>query len=243
LFVFQLYTGSVIWQYETYIGPPAVYSTPGVNILDPIVQTYSFPKVDSVFDYIKLVFAHPWEFAGIYFRHFVAALNPVFGESYVSDLLKPKVYLIFANALLMFVTALGFIAGVGKETGGRHALRSGRPRTVAPTTDVTAPTTNTTAPTGYYRRTFAKYLPFYPLLLPCLAILPSSMEARFMLPAYVLMYGLLAYAFDYKQIAALVKKRPVTCAAAFLLLFAFLLSTFQTIWAFTEHGLNIYPLR
>jgi hypothetical protein len=218
LSVSQMYTGSGVWLYETYIGPSAVYPVPGVRVLDPIVKTYAFPEADSVFAYAKLVFTHPWEFAGIYFRHFIAALIPVFGEAYISDLLKPKVFLIFANCLLMFATCLGFLSGMGAnaESGGKKA---------------------------YYRRAFAKYLPFYPLLLPCLAILPSAMEVRFMLPCYVLMYGLLAYAFDYRKIAALLKSRPLTCAAALLLLFVFCLSTYQTIWANAEYALNMYPMR
>jgi hypothetical protein len=215
LFVNQLSEGIKYWLYETYDGPSSVYPVVGVNFFDPIRETYIIPRADSISDYVKLAFSHPWEFVGIYFRHFIAALNPVFGEGYIYDLQKPKVALIFTNSLLMFVTALGFVAGFGQKAE--------KP--------------------GYYRKTFAKYLPFYPLLLPCLAILPSAMEIRFLLPCYIIMYGLLAYAFDYKKIARIVRNRPVTCAAAFVLLFVFLLSTYQTLWAATQYDISIYPMR
>jgi hypothetical protein len=215
LFVNQLSEGGRYWFYETFDGSSDDYPMVGVNFIDPIIKTYTIPKAGSISEYVQVVFSHPWEFIGIYFRHFIAALNPVFGEGYIYDLQKPKMALIFVNALLMFVTCLGFVAGFGNKTEKR----------------------------GYYRQMLAKYLPLYPLLLPCLAILPSSMELRFLLPCYVIMYGLLAYAFDYRKIAAITKNRPVTCVVAFVLLFVFLLSTYQTLWAATQYEVNIYPMR
>jgi hypothetical protein len=120
LFTFQLKTGLSVQLYQTYIGDKSIYASPAVSFIDPIGKaiTAQEPPVNKPIEYIKLFFKYPFEFFGIYLRHFINMLNPLFGEIYIKDILKSKMNKILINYLILFIVSLWLVLKLKRWGGG-----------------------------------------------------------------------------------------------------------------------------
>jgi hypothetical protein len=85
-----------------------IYARPGVYFIDPVgtAITAQEPPINTFTEYINLFFKYPFEFCGIYLRHFINMLNPLFGEIYIKDILKFKTNKILINYLILFIASL-----------------------------------------------------------------------------------------------------------------------------------------
>ncbi|MDO4966370.1 MAG: hypothetical protein Q4E51_06635 [Lachnospiraceae bacterium] len=120
LFSLQLIWGTAYQQYATYIGDEV--DNPCVFFIDPVGQnvlssvgiklnaTEVISGMDSIsiISYFKMVLTHPMEYVGIYFRHLVNMLFPMWPSQYVNNFNNNKIpYAIISFTLFyLFVLVL-----------------------------------------------------------------------------------------------------------------------------------------
>lgn len=113
----QLKWGVWMERYATYIGDlsefegPAMYFADniGVNIVNNIEGADLWTGFSSYKEFIRLMFSHPLDFAGIYVRHLLNMLYPIYPEQYIQDITKDKSILMILFYTILFIAISNFI--------------------------------------------------------------------------------------------------------------------------------------
>ena len=202
LFMYQINNGIWISQYETYFSKNYNdYPKPGIMFVDPIGQEI-VSKDTSLLEYIK----HPIELCGIYIRHFLNMLNPVWGGgAYITDIHSLKIHRSIINYTILFVVFKYLIKklnGISFEN-----VKSS------------------------FKNNYITILSIISLLICFAAILPGAVESRFALPFYLIIYGLFAYCIPLKEVWLDVKTQPIKNAIIYISIFTLLCCY----WTYTYH--------
>ncbi|MEG0305519.1 MAG: hypothetical protein RR576_09250 [Oscillospiraceae bacterium] len=217
LFSDQLFGGLISQRYETLVpGMAEKIGAAGIVYYDSVGQQIMNKlggfHMGSMMDYFKIIIQYPLETIGIYLRHLINFLNPIFGEMYIEDPEKIKLHYTILNYTLMFATVLGvfglrekYLNGADNKTKFNWALIT---------------------------KHLAWILPF---VLPVLMIIPGQPEVRFFIPVYMLMYMFLACCVDYKTVMETVKKHTVLMAISYVGVFCLLCS----VWSMTYTSCNV----
>lgn len=101
----QVYWGLSMSRYESYVGDNIVYPQGGVRFDDFVgYQILAREGVTAEnFTYgtlLHLFLKYPLDMCGIYTRHFVTLLTPIFSDSYIHELFQPKLVRITVNIIL-----------------------------------------------------------------------------------------------------------------------------------------------
>ncbi len=110
----QVYMGITIPRYETYVGDLNDYPTAGVRFEDEVGQeiiereglTETNFTLSNIF---KLFYKYPLDIIGIYTRHLVSSLTPLY-DVYISDLYIDKSIMILLAILIWIISALGIFS-------------------------------------------------------------------------------------------------------------------------------------
>jgi len=180
----QVYWGLSSSRYETYIGTPIAYPSPGVAYTDAIGQAIQAKEKISIetfsfMDYFRLFLKYPLDFCGIYTRHMVSLLTPIYGELYITELYASKALRIMLAILLWIAGALGVITGTVHQ--GKDIIRS---KTV-------------------------NIIPALCVMIPCFLQLFGSPEIRFFVGVHFMLYYFVCCCIDYKQLWSFLKANIV----------------------------------
>lgn len=108
LMVKQLFWGIKYQRYDTFLDE--AQRIPQMNFYDPvgvkILQTEGMEAFSSWNDFFHLIFKYPLEMCGIYIRHFINILLPVWGNQYVKDINNNKVFLTVLAFSLLYLWTL-----------------------------------------------------------------------------------------------------------------------------------------
>lgn len=199
LFSAQLYAGLICDRYDTLIKPNDFENAAALRFEDlvgwQILNTTGGYRICSIAEYFGLVFSHPLEVAGIYFRHVANLLNPVYGEMYIKDLHQIKLPYSIVNYVLMTLTYLGALQVFSMEYFGER-----------------------NAPDGTVKKRFLlrKFLQdtalWWTIIFPCLTIIPGQPEIRFFFPVYLCMYAFLTFRCPWKNVTLYLRQHPVKTA-------------------------------
>lgn len=115
LFSWQLAEGIRHTQYETFVGTEDVYPKPNLRFNDVVgMQIFAKEGLDptqmNIKDVIKVIIKYPLDVAGIYVRHFINMLNPIWGEEYIEDIHKIKIHYTIVNYFMMCTFMTWFIS-------------------------------------------------------------------------------------------------------------------------------------
>lgn len=218
LFSWQMGMGLKYAEYETYTGDFYIFPVPamvfpdmaGTMLLNEVGLTES---TISIKDIILLFFRYPLDMIGVYMRHFINMLNPLWGEVYIKDLYGPKLHLTLINYFMM-VTGFTYARTVKLPKSVWELFRS-----------------------EIWKK---KFLVYVTMLVPCLLILPGAVELRFFFPMYVLFYGFLLFEMGWdgiKQAGRVWKAHPLYCGFVCIMVFA----AFLAVWGNTYAGLQFSP--
>lgn len=109
LFIKQLEWGLTYCKYETYVGENNQYSSPALKFEDrtglQIIKNENFNPT-SIFEFLKLYMKYPLDIIGIYSKHVVSYLTPIYRDVYVFDLYAEKGILLIFNIFLFFTAAI-----------------------------------------------------------------------------------------------------------------------------------------
>lgn len=115
LILFQLYWGILYPRYETnvesYKSDVISYPEPGVKFIDKNAELL-FAEVGKNMTLSSLIgsyLKHPFEYTKIYLRHAVNGLNPIFRESYITDMQRNKLFAFNINYIILFIALIAFI--------------------------------------------------------------------------------------------------------------------------------------
>lgn len=107
----QLLWGLTYSRYETYIGNPVDYPSAGVRYVDKIGEELVAREGISIenFSYrtiLYLFLKYPLDLCGIYARHLVNLLTPIYTKVYINELFDSKLLLIFLNIFMWLAASL-----------------------------------------------------------------------------------------------------------------------------------------
>lgn len=128
LFLAQLYNGMSIQRYETYVGSLDQYPLPSVKFIDnsgfEILRRENMQiNTISYLDIVKLFFKYPIDFIGIYLRHIVNYITPIFSQGYITDLNLDKKLLFILNFIIYAMCVLGVMSSYkGINLFSKHNL-------------------------------------------------------------------------------------------------------------------------
>lgn len=102
----QVFWGLEIQRYETYVGKEI--DVPQVNFNDihgdRLYSEYTTNYgTKSLKNYLKFVFHHPIDMAGLYMRHLINMMLPVFPSEYIQNLNNPKFLYAILSSLVLFL--------------------------------------------------------------------------------------------------------------------------------------------
>jgi len=171
LFVFQLKYGLEMPRYETHFGKKWVYPEVRAKYIDQLGHVLMRDSdFTSVKEYIIWLFTHLLEACGIYCKHLFSGLTPFYRSIFVRDL-APKAHVFLINCAVWITGLLAM-----KE----EAIRN----------------------TGAISKAIIKRAAIYTALLvmPAVFAIPSSVETRFFLPAYCIIYVYVTMGVDYRAL-------------------------------------------
>lgn len=107
----QLLWGLTYSRYETYVGNPIDYPLAGVRYADTIgeelvaregisIENFSYQTILSLF------LKYPLDLCGIYARHLVNLLTPIYTKVYINELFDSKLLLIFLSIVMWLAASL-----------------------------------------------------------------------------------------------------------------------------------------
>lgn len=113
----QLKWGVWMERYATYIGDLSEFEGPamhfvdniGMNIINSMEKADLWTGFSSYKEFIGLIFSHPLDFAGIYMRHLLNMLYPVYPDLYIQDIVKDKSILLILFYTILFIAISNFI--------------------------------------------------------------------------------------------------------------------------------------
>ena len=123
----EIFKGLTTARYETYIGDFEVYPRSGLIFDDlagwQIVQRENISEenfeLSRIFD---LFLKYPLDMTGIYFRHLLSLLTPVYRQVYVTDITGFSVLTILVSILLWLTAGYGILIQIREQGIGLNAL-------------------------------------------------------------------------------------------------------------------------
>lgn len=113
LALFHIKSGISLDRYATYVGDEARYSSVSMFFYDKlgqkILEYEGIEEFTSWGEYIKLVFKYPLDFIGIYTRHIISMLYPIFPNQYIKSIDKDKSLLLILTFTLLFLCTVYLI--------------------------------------------------------------------------------------------------------------------------------------
>lgn len=114
LFFAQLQAGIGCSRYDTYIGDMAQYGSSVIEFDDKIGEAVlsrcSTGNLTPFQMILSLVFRYPLDMAGIYIRHLLNMLYPIYPNMYVEDITKDKSVLLILFYTVLFIAICNFIS-------------------------------------------------------------------------------------------------------------------------------------
>lgn len=109
----QLYWGISYERYATYLGDSSVYSSVPMYFADhigqAILESAQISEFASYGQFIKMVVSHPLDFVGVYIRHFVNMLYPIYPNQIIYDITKDKTLFLLLFYTLLFLAVSTFV--------------------------------------------------------------------------------------------------------------------------------------
>lgn len=113
LMLYQLQWGITADRYATYIGDSENYGTAGMFFVDKIGQAIlereQITELDSYGQLFKLVLRYPIDFIGIYMRHFLNMLYPIYPNQYIKDITRDKSLFLLLFFTVLFIAICNFV--------------------------------------------------------------------------------------------------------------------------------------
>ncbi|MBR6147715.1 MAG: hypothetical protein IKQ44_05055 [Lachnospiraceae bacterium] len=113
LMLVQIHAGIYTDRYATYIGDKERFSSAGVYFYDKlgqkILEYEGIETLETWGEYIKLVFKYPLDFIGIYTRHLISMLYPIFPNQYIKSVDKDKSFFLILTFTLLWVCGIYLI--------------------------------------------------------------------------------------------------------------------------------------
>ena len=113
LMLFQLHCGISTGRYATYIGDKSQYGEAGMFFVDAIgraiLEKEQITEFTSYGQFFKLIFKYPLDFMGIYVRHFLNMLYPIYPNQYIQDITRDKTLLLWLFYTILFIAIFYFI--------------------------------------------------------------------------------------------------------------------------------------
>lgn len=110
----QVLVGLQQSRYETYFGDKTDYPTAPVSFDDPIGQ--ELIEIEGItsdeFSYVtifKLFMKHPLDVSGIYIRHLISLMTPIFNQAYITDMYAGKGIFISLAIFIWLVAAIDIL--------------------------------------------------------------------------------------------------------------------------------------
>ena len=119
LMLWQLGTGVSTARYATYVGDKSAYKYAGMYFIDrigkEILAREGIIEFTSYEEFIRVVLKYPLDFLGIYGRHFVNMLYPVFPNQYIKDIQNEKgIYLVLFYTVF-FISCFYLLKMIGER--------------------------------------------------------------------------------------------------------------------------------
>lgn len=110
----QLQWGIVMERYATFVGDSSQYGDPGMifrnNIGETILNRFQLTEITSYTQIVKLILRYPLDFIGIYVRHFLNILYPIYPNQYIYDIDKDKTLILILFYTILFVGITTFLS-------------------------------------------------------------------------------------------------------------------------------------
>lgn len=213
----QLFWGYSYQRYETFVGTD--YSSACMVFVDKtgleIIAREGLEQTTfTMSKFFKLFFKYPFEYIGIYTRHFINMWLPVFPEQYVGSINTSRYLWVIVNYLLLFV---GFIQI--KVILLKTKLENAKTRV-------------------FTKESFVNLLVISISILPCLFILPGAIEQRFFISIYLLIFGFIVFRLNIIEVIKEIKKHKMGYLIGFIAVFAVLLS----VWTNALSSLELHSM-
>ena len=123
----EIYKGIYTARYETYIGDREDYPHSGVVFRDAagyeIIQRENLTMKDfKLSDIFEIFLKYPLDMLGIYGRHFISLMTPVYRQAYITDIYHPEPFLIIISIFLWLIAGFGLFVQIKSEGLNRNAL-------------------------------------------------------------------------------------------------------------------------
>lgn len=113
LMLSQLQWGIYAGRYATFVGDKSQYANERMFFIDKIGQTIlekeQITEFASYGEYFKLIMKYPLDFIGIYIRHLLNMLYPIYPNQYIQNIEKEKSVLLWFFYTILFVAIFYFI--------------------------------------------------------------------------------------------------------------------------------------
>lgn len=113
LMLYQLQCGITFERYATFVGEPSQYGSPGMifvnRVGERILEQSQITEITSYAQLIKLFIGYPLDFIGIYVRHFLNILYPIYPNQYIYDISSDKSLLLITFYTILFIAVVHFI--------------------------------------------------------------------------------------------------------------------------------------
>lgn len=114
LMLFQLHCGVYTQRYATYVGDLSQYGMAGRmffvdKIGEAILQREQITEFTSYSQVFKLVLKYPLDFAGIYIRHLLNMLYPIYPAQYIQDIRRDKSLFLALFYTVLYIASSNFI--------------------------------------------------------------------------------------------------------------------------------------
>jgi len=180
----QVHMGIYSSRLEGYIGNRIYFPGDAVHYIDIAGQEILAREnisleTFSLMDFIRLFLKYPLDFCGIYTRHLVSLLTPIYGETYINELYTSKALRIILSILLWITGSLGVIARIVHKE--KDVIR---------------------------RKAVNIIIPLC-IMLPCFLQLFAGPEIRFFINVHFMLYYFVCCCMDYKQLWSFIKKNVI----------------------------------
>ncbi|MGO5029162.1 hypothetical protein [Candidatus Agathobaculum pullicola] len=183
LFTSQLQWGLSVQRYETYVG---LGETPypgvafGDNVGQYMLTHYFNGSVGTIGAYFKQALLHPLWFVGVYFRHFINALNHCYPDTYIE----------FLGESMMLISVICYSLWFMLPLGGYLNYRS-KANTSESMTHMLSGLMNWFKNRGIY---------IIAILFSSLVSIIGALEIRFFILGYILLYYYICMGIDYSSV-------------------------------------------
>lgn len=194
LFLMQLNWGIVNDKYETYVGDDGHYSSPGIQFKDSTGEKIielegGYPE--SISEWFKLLIKYPLDFMGIYTRHLITYITPIYSESYITNLNNNKSIIILMNMILFIIAGFSvFVNSKAKAMDKNYDKK----------------------------KSLYDNIWLWISLIPCLLIIPGAPELRFFISLHIMIYVYVCFFVDFKKCLDTFKSNLIFYSFIFLII-------------------------